>query len=96
MSHPYGTSCVKTWRLSTGEIDKNDVAFLVGLGIRVHVDRPTHKFETLNGRTHTIAGTAKIQFITTTEKQDTMLLLKYGNDIVLVSKETLYDHISSF
>jgi hypothetical protein len=73
----------KTWWLSTCEINPNDYQFLIGLEIRVHVDQPTHTFETIIGKSVTVAGKPRIEFTTTTEKQEVMLKLKYGSDLLL-------------
>ena len=87
MSYVTNPTLVKRWWLSTCEITPNDVAFLVGLDIRVNVERPSQAFYTSAGQRFNVSGSAKIEFMTTTEKQETMLRLKYGTDVLLVTQE---------
>ena len=89
MSYITDITKFQKWWLREGDISADDVKFLVSLNIRVHVERPTHTFNSVvsSNKPITIAGTPRIEFTTTTEKQETMLKLKYGDDVLLMSRE---------
>ena len=87
---------VSRWMIIQETFDESDARWIVGWGMRVHVDRPTHTFDTANGGKHTIAGKPRIEIITETDKQRDMLMLKYGQCAILLSKEHVLPNTSSY
>ena len=77
----------RTWVILQDSFDAADAKWIIGIGAFVHVNRPTHTFDTMDGRQHTIAGKPRIEVTTTTDKQRDMLMLKYGNSMLLVMEE---------
>ena len=78
---------VKHWTILQDTFDESDAKWLIAFGMRVHVERPTHTFDTANGGKHTIAGKPRIEVTTTTDKQRDMLMLKYAQSAVILSEE---------
>ena len=83
---------VQRWVLLQSEFDNSDMLWINGCGMEVFIDRPTHTFETSSGKTHTIAGTPRIEITTKTDKQRDMLVLKYGNNAILLSDFIVAPH----
>lgn len=80
---------VKTWVLAKSYLDDSDVIWLTGLGIDLQSETLTDKVY-LQGQVITEYVTGyKFELITTCSKQETMLKLKYGEDLVL-TKVTNY------
>jgi hypothetical protein len=79
----------KIWILYKSDVDQTDATFLFGLGceVKVKVPEPVH-FETLNGtRVQYRAEHTTIEITTTCEKQESMLKLKYSNNLYLLKVE---------
>jgi hypothetical protein len=78
---------IKRWLLLHRLLDEFDIIWLRGLGcyfnteakepIRVMQGNQMHTFSNLYSN--------QIQIITTTDKQETMLKLKYSNELILVN-----------
>jgi len=80
---------VKTWALAKSYLDDSDVIWIKGLGIDLQSECLTDKVY-LQGRVITEYVTGYRHEITTTcSKQETMLKLKYGDDLIL-TKEVNY------
>ena len=80
---------IKTWILIKHDANDIDATFLAGLGceVRVKIPEPVH-FETSNGtRVQYQAGYPTVEITTTCEKQESMLQLKYSNNLHLVRVE---------
>lgn len=77
----------RTWMLLQDTVDEADFKWLKAFDIPIKIDRPSHTFDMSTGSTHTIYGKTKITLDTTTDKQRDMLILKYGNNVVLLSEE---------
>ncbi len=78
----------RTWLLTVDTIGEADFLWLRGFEIPIRIDRPTQEFDSFGGQTHKIYGKPLYTCDTTTDKQRDMLILKYGNQAVLLS-ETL-------
>lgn len=78
---------VKRWMIVQDTFDESDAKWMIAFGIRMHIDSPTHTFDTASGGKHTIAGKPRIEVTTTTDKQRDMLVLKYGQSAVILSEE---------
>jgi hypothetical protein len=87
---------ISRWAIIQETFDETDARWIVGFGMRVHVDRPTHTFDTHGGGKHTIAGKPRIEVITKTDKQRDMLVLKYGQSAVLLSREFVLPNSTSY
>lgn len=77
----------RTWLLARETVCEADFLWLKAFDIPIRIDQPTHEFTTTSGGTHKIAGKPMYTMDTTTDKQRDMLVLKYGNDVVLLSEE---------
>jgi hypothetical protein len=76
---------VKTWALAKSYLDDSDVIWIKGLGIDLQSEVLTDKVY-LQGRVVTEYVTGYRHELTTTcSKQETMLKLKYGEDLVLIT-----------
>jgi hypothetical protein len=80
---------VKTWALAKSWLDDSDIIWLKGLGVDLQSETLTDKVY-LQGQVITEYVTGYRHEITTTcSKQETMLKLKYGDDLIL-TKEVNY------
>ena len=78
----------RTWMLNSDyNIGEDDFKWLKAFDIPIRIDRPSHTFDTAAGRQHTVYGKATYTLDTTTDKQRNMLMLKYGDQIVLLQEE---------
>ena len=77
----------KIWTLYKPSADCSDATFITGLGCEVEVIIPKPiDFETLNGtRWRVQKEHPYIEITTTCEKQESMLYLKYGDELQLKS-----------
>lgn len=76
----------KVWALTIKQITRNDALWLKGLGVDVRCEPLTNQIYA-SGKVVTEYVTGyKIDVITTCDKQETMLKLKYGDDLVLKSE----------
>jgi hypothetical protein len=82
----------KLWTLSKPDATQSDATFLFGLGCEVKVVMPEWQdFITSNGtRWRYQNENPYIEIITTCEKQETMLKLKYGDNLVLEETTTFF------
>lgn len=77
----------RTWLLTIDTVEKADFLWLKGFDIPIRIDAPEQEFDSLGGRSHKIYGKPMYTCDTTTDKQRDMLILKYGNNAVLLSEE---------
>ena len=91
----------KIWTLYKPDATKIDATFIIGLGCAVEVIMPEWQdFESSNGtRWRYQNENAYIEITTTCEKQESMLYLKYGDELQLKSiihtkLESLYADIN--
>jgi hypothetical protein len=77
----------KIWTLYKPNADYSDATYIMGLGCEVEVIIPKPvEFETSAGtRWHVQNEHPHIEIITTCEKQESMLYLKYGDELQLKS-----------
>lgn len=97
--HYNQTNCpitFRTWSLQQDTVGEDDFKWLKAFDIPIRVDTPEKKFYTANGRAYTVYGKPLYTLDTTTDKQRDMLVLKYGNDVVLIQEETLLPNMMSF
>lgn len=77
----------RTWVLAVESIDESDFKWLHAFGISVRIEKPEHTFDTASGRQHTVYGKPTYTIDTWTDKQRDMVVLKYGNEAVLIQEE---------
>jgi hypothetical protein len=80
---------IKIWILDKPDADQIDATFLFGLSCKVEVKipEPLH-IETMNGtRVQYLAERPTVEITTTCEKQESMLKLKYSNNLYLLKVE---------
>lgn len=77
----------KIWTLRKPNADYADATYIMGLGCKVEVIMPEWQAFTTPGGTQGrfLAEDPHIEIITTCEKQESMLYLKYGNELRLKS-----------
>ena len=75
----------KVWALAIDQVTDNDILWLKGLGVDVKYEPMTNKVYSAGHKVTEYVTGHKIDVITTCEKQETMLQLKYGDDFVLKS-----------
>lgn len=76
----------RVWALAINQITNNDVIWLKGLGVDVKVEALTNQVYSFGNKVTEYVTGHKIDVITTCEKQETMLKLKYGDNLVLKSE----------
>lgn len=79
----------RTWVIKRETIEKDDFLWLKAFDIPIRVDQPSHTFDVIGGGKHSIYSKTMFTCDTTTNKQRDMLVLKYGNDAVLIQEETV-------
>lgn len=79
----------RTWLITQESIGEADFKWLRAFDIPIRIDRPEQEFDSLGGTTHKIYGRVMYTCDTTTDKQRDMLVLKYGNNAVLLSEEVV-------
>lgn len=77
----------RTWIIAQDDITEADFKWLKAFDIPIRIDQPTQEFDSIGGRTHKIYGKAMYTCDTTTDKQRDMLVLKYGNNAILLSED---------
>jgi hypothetical protein len=77
----------RTWVIAQDDITEADFKWLKAFDIPIRIDRPSQDFATASGRSHTVYGKAMYTCDTTTDKQRDMLVLKYGNNAILLSED---------
>jgi hypothetical protein len=78
----------RTWMLNSDYvIGEDDFKWLKAFGIPIRIDKPEHTFDTVTGRQHTVYGKPVYTLDTTTDKQRDMVVLKYGNQALLMQEE---------
>jgi hypothetical protein len=75
----------KVWELHMPGADSTDATYIMGLGCEVEVIMPKwYEFTSVNGiRSQYLAENPHIEIVTTCEKQESMLYLKYSNNLHL-------------
>lgn len=76
----------RTWILGVESMGKADFLWLKGLNIDIRIDAPMKEFDSFGGQTHRLHGKPMYTCDTTTDKQRDMLILKYGNDAILLAE----------
>jgi hypothetical protein len=83
----------KYWQLTLTELSQSDYIFITGLGCELKVCSEDVLEISLSNRVHYFKYPPHVRVITTCEKQESMLKLKYGDSIFrlqpLRSKSTL-------
>lgn len=77
----------RTWLLLQETVDESDFKWCTAFGIPMRIEKPEHTFDTTSGGKHTVYGKPKITLDTTTDKQRDMLVLKYGDSVLLIQEE---------
>jgi hypothetical protein len=78
----------RTWILNYDYVlGEDDFKWLKAFDIPIRIDAPTHDFTTYSGQKVTVQGKPTYTLDTTTDKQRNMLMLKYGDQIVLLQEE---------
>lgn len=77
----------RTWLFLKESVNNSDLLWLKSLGISVRIDEPTKEIFAANGTRWEMKGKPSITLETTTDKQSSMLYLKYDNDILLIQDE---------
>lgn len=75
----------KVWALAIGKIEDTDIIWLRGLGVDVKCEALTNRVYSSGQIVSRVITGHQIDVITTCEKQETMLKLKYGDDLILKS-----------
>lgn len=79
---------IKTWQLAKSIFDENDLLWCKSLGITVHVDTDTNDFFIAgSASTFKVISRLNITLSTSTEKQETALHLKYGDNLQLIEEK---------
>jgi hypothetical protein len=76
----------KVWALTIDEVTDNDVLWLQGLGVEVKCEALTNRVYSAGFAVSQYVTGYKIDVTTTCDKQENMLKLKYGDDLVLKSE----------
>ena len=76
----------KVWALAIDEVTDNDVLWLRGLGVEVKCEALTNRVYSAGFAVSQYVTGYKIDVTTTCDKQEMMLKLKYGDDLVLKSE----------
>lgn len=76
----------KVWALTINQITSNDSLWLKGLGVDVKCEALTNQIYSSGNAVSQYVTGYKIDVITTCDKQENMLKLKYGDDLVLKSE----------
>ena len=77
----------RTWMLTVESMDQSDFKWLHAFDIPVRIEKPEHTFDTASGRQHTVYGKPTYTIDTVNDKQRDMVILKYGNDAILIQEE---------
>ena len=77
----------RTWMILQNSMDESDFKWLHAFNIPVRVESPEHTFNTQIGTTHTVRGKPTYTIDTVNDKQRDMVVLKYGNNAVLIQEE---------
>jgi hypothetical protein len=91
----------KTWALAVSELNESDIIWLRGLGVEVRSEALTNRVYSAGHVVTEYVTGYKIDVITNCAKQETMLQLKYGKNLVLntvfnISKSTYENqHLAS-
>jgi hypothetical protein len=84
------TMTYRVWMLVKEDINEADFIWLKAFNIPIRIDQPTHTFETMGGGRHAVVGKRTVTLETTTDKQRNMIVLKYGNDAVLIQEDIVF------
>jgi hypothetical protein len=75
----------KIWSLSISTITESDLLWLKGLGVKIKVETLTNQVYLAGQISKVVVTGHRIEIITTCEKQETMLQLKYSKNLHLNS-----------
>lgn len=76
---------VSTWALAHNGFNESDYLWCKGLGVEIEVEILYNTVYSYGSETKMVAGKS-IRIKTTCEKQETMLKLKYADNLQLISK----------
>jgi hypothetical protein len=82
------TQKYQIWALTINQVTDNDLLWLKGLGVDVQSEALINQVYSSGKVVSKYVTGYRIDVITTCDKQETMLKLKYGNDLVLKSVTT--------
>ena len=84
----------KQWRLYKKDTTAIDIKFIVGLGCAVRVDEPEPaKLIGPDGKIyHYYPTNSTVYIVSTCEKQEMMLKLKFGDELIIQQVTTLDSH----
>lgn len=74
---------IKTWRLINSKLSKNDIEFLISLGIKVRVTEQIGDIALYSGLTRQYSKGFEIDIETTCEEQEVMLQLRCNPTLML-------------
>ena len=74
----------RRWWINQDTFGEDDAKWMQAFEMQVHIDQPTHTFDTYGGQKKVITGKPRIEVTTTTDKQRDMLMLKYGENLLLI------------
>jgi hypothetical protein len=80
----------RTWIIAQETISEDDFKWLKAFDIPIRIDKPSHDFNDMNGGTKSIYGKPLYTCDTTTDKQRDMLILKYGNNAIMLREEVVF------
>lgn len=83
------TKVYRTWIINQDTIGEADFLWLKAFDIPIRVDAPSHEFTSVVGTIHHVYGRPTYTCDTTTDKQRDMLILKYGNNAILMQEEVV-------
>lgn len=79
------TITTTTWALEHDEFNECDAKWCKGLGVELTIEKLYNHFHSATGSHSSLSGLS-IRIKTTNEKQESMLKLKYGHRLILVSQ----------
>lgn len=79
------TMVFRVWKLNRTELNESDIKWLNGIGVAFRIESDRRSFETIKG-TYQYAGHHTITLDSSTDKQRNMIVLKYGNDAVIIQE----------
>lgn len=85
---------IKTWRLLNSKLSKNDIDFLISLGVKIRCQEMIGDIPLYNGQTRHYSKGFEIDIETTCEEQEVMLQLRC--DPTLMSDEWVLPNTMQF
>lgn len=79
----------RTWQLLVDTMGEADFKWLHAFDIPVRIERPEYDINSASGRQHTVYGKPTYTIDTVNDKQRNMVVLKYGNQALLLQEQTV-------